>query len=123
MINIIPGTEPEEGREFFYIEVRPGEGFREAIDDALSLCPDVPMPKDGGVIEEKARIILESGQRRLGISYRGDVEGWKAKLIAYCHEKERLCGIVKGGVLAFSNGNELQLAECNVVFEPMIRRK
>src|ERR1700733_14078541 len=109
MVREIPGTIDVEGREFFYVQFFEREGFRTITDKALSGFPGVPMPKDGGVIEEKARLLLDDGPVLLGVSYKGDLAGWRGRLIAYCKDKGRLWGIASNGLIALSDGRELQL--------------
>lgn len=116
MARNIPGTIEVEGREFLYVETLQGEGFEEIIDAALSTS-DVPLPKAGGVIEERVRILLEDGTSLLGISYKGDLAGWRAKLLAYCKAKDRRWGIASSQKLALSDGTERILGECEVVFD------
>jgi hypothetical protein len=113
----IPGAIEVEGREFFYVEALDGERFRHIIDEALNGSPDVPSPTYGGVIEEKARIILDGGMSLLGVSYKGDLAGWRAMLVAYCNAKHRKWGIVSRQKVALSDGTELALGECEVVFD------
>lgn len=117
MNRTIPGIIEVEGREFFYVETLPGEGFDEILDEALAGSSDLPLPKSGGVIEEKARILLDGSTSLLGISYKGDLAGWKAKLVAYCKAKHRKWGIVSRQKVALSDGTELALGECDVVFD------
>ena len=52
----IPGSIEVAGREFFYVETRDSERFRIAIDEALAGSPDLPLPKSGGGIEERAKM-------------------------------------------------------------------
>lgn len=117
MSRTIPGIIEVEGREFFYVETLSGEGFNEILDEALTGSPDIPLPKAGGVIEEKVRIIVDGGMSLLGVSYKGDLAGWRAKLLAYCKTKHRKCGIASHQKLALSDGTELALGECEVVFD------
>ena len=117
MSQYIPGSIEVEGREFFYIETSDGEGFRKIIDEALSGSPELPLPKNGGVIEEKVRIHLDGGTSLLGVSYKGDLAGWRAKLEAYCKSKYRKWGIASRQKLALSDGTEKALGECEVVFD------
>ena len=117
MSRTIPGTIEVEGREFFYAETLAGEGFNKIIDEALAGSPDVPMPTAGGVMEEKVRIVLDDGTSLLGISYKGDLVGWRAKLLAYCKAKHRKCGIASHQKLSLSDGTELALGECEVIFD------
>ncbi|MDB5390621.1 MAG: hypothetical protein JWM11_6267 [Planctomycetaceae bacterium] len=113
----IPGSIEVEGREFFYVETPNGEVFRKIIDEALAGSPEVPLPKSGGVIEEKARILLDGSTSLLGVSYKGDLAGWRAKLVAYCNAKHLKWGIVSPQKLALSDGAELALGECEVIFD------
>ncbi len=113
----IPGMIEVEGREFLYVETQDGETFRSLIDEALAGSPDLPLPKSGGVIEEKVRILLDSNTSILGISYKGDLAGWRAKLVAYCNAKHRKWGIVSRKKVVLSDGRELVLGECDVVFD------
>ncbi len=117
MNRTIPGIIEVEGREFFYVEMLPGEGFDEILDEALAGSADLPLPKSGGVIEEKVRILLDGSNSLLGISYKGDLAGWRAKLVAYCEAKYRKWGIVSKQKVALSDGTELDLGECDVVFD------
>lgn len=117
MSRTIPGTIDVEGREFFYVEIHDGEGFDELLDEALATCPAVPLPKAGGVIEEKARILLGSGVPLLAISYKGDLPGWRNKLESYCKFKGRKWGIASHRKLALSDGTVLEFSECEIIFE------
>lgn len=117
MSRTIPGMIEVEGREFFYVEVRCGERFRTVIDEVLAGSPDLQLPRSGGVIEEKVRILVDGSTYLLGISYKGDVEGWRAKLVAYCNTRHRKWGIVSRQKFALSDGRELVLGECDVVFD------
>lgn len=113
----IPGMIEVQGREFFYAEVSAGEGFHKFVDPALESSPDVPLPKSGGVIEEKIRIRLNEDTTLLGISYKGDLEGWRGKFVAYCKTKHRKWSIVSRQKLVLSDGTALPLAGCKVTFE------
>ncbi|MGN6548215.1 MAG: hypothetical protein ACTHK7_24480 [Aureliella sp.] len=89
MNRTIPGMVEVEGREFFYVETLAREGFDEILDEALAGSPELPFPKFGGVIEEKVRILLDDGISLRGISYKGDLAGWRRKLVAYCNTTHR----------------------------------
>ena len=117
MSRAIPGMVEVEGREFFYIEILPGEGFDEILDEALAGSPDLPSPKSGGVIEEKARMSIDGNTSLLGVSYKGDLVGWRSKLVAYCNARRRKWGIVSRQKLALSDGREFVLGNCDVVFD------
>ena len=113
----IPGTIEAEGREFFYFEASDCEDFHKIIDDAFKNTPDLPMPTSGGVMEEKAWIRLDRDTSLLGISYKGDLLGWRAKLVAYCNVKHRKWGVVSRQKLTLCDGTELVLDKCDVTFD------
>lgn len=117
MNHTIPGTLKVEGREFFYIEILSAEDFNQIIDAVLTGSPDVPLPKVGGVIEEKVRIILDGGTSLLGVSYKGDLEGWKQKLLSFCRTKNRRFGIISQQKLTLSDGTEFAIDQCHIVFD------
>ena len=111
-----PGAIGADGREFFYVQTFGSEGFADIAKAAMEQTPDIPMPKHGGVLEEKAKILLNNGDALLAISYRGDLEGIRAKYQAYCEKTGRKWGIVKERVLHVSDGAVLLPHECQVEF-------
>ena len=114
----IPGAVAVEGREFFYVETLPKEGFDEVLDGALASPSHLPLPESGGVLEERVKIILEGGRTSLlGSSYKCDLAGWRRMLVAFCDEGRRRWGVVVGQKLVLSDGVELALCECDVVFD------
>lgn len=117
MRNTAPGIETAPGREVFYVECKSAEDFDFVLDNALAANPDIPMPKDGGAIEEKARLKLKDGRSLLALSYRGDVTGWRNKLVAYCVASSRLWGIARSNRLPLSNDTEIALQSAEIEFE------
>lgn len=113
----IPGTIEEEGREFVYVEVRYGERVTQLLDKTVALYPDVPLPRSGGIIEEGVRVVLEDGTPLLGMSYQGDLDGWKKRIATFCDKEQRVWGIVNKKRLLLSDGRDVSLFECQVVFE------
>ena len=113
----IPGTIEVAGREFLYVESMPDEGFSRLVSEALNSSPDIPSPTSGGIMEEKVRIILHGNTSLLSISYKGDLPGWKAKLLAYCRSRDRKWGVISGDNIELSDGTEVTLWNCRVVFD------
>jgi hypothetical protein len=118
MSRSIPGTVAIEGREFMYIEIFGGERFSTLLDDEEQLGSEIPMPKSGGAMEEKARLSLQGGASLIAISYKGDVPGWRKRFIACCEKKGRRWGIPKDQTLVLSDGTTLSLPESNTTFDP-----
>ena len=117
MTRSIPGAVEVQGREFIYVELLEGENFHQLLNEVLAVCPEVPLPKTGGALEEKTRIVLPNGKSLLAISYKGDLPGWRQKLISYCVEKRRLWGVLSNQRLSVSDGEELPIIECEVIFD------
>jgi hypothetical protein len=118
MSRSVPGSIDVEGREFMYVEVSGKEIFSQLLSEVLSSCPGIPLPASGGTIEEKARITLQDNTSLLAISYKGDLSGWRKKIIAFCEDKRKKWGIPRHSSLALSDGTDLPLHENNVAFEP-----
>lgn len=116
MIRSIPGTIEVPGREFIYIEAAENETFSTLLDEAMEARPNVPMPDSGGVIEERVRVSLSDSVSLLGMSYKGDVEGWRNMLTTYCASRGKMWGIAKKGILFVSDGSEVPLSHANVTF-------
>jgi len=56
-----------------------------------------PVPKSGGAISENTIITLPNGKRLFGLSYKGDIQGWRAELEQCCQALNILWGEVTGG--------------------------
>jgi hypothetical protein len=113
----IPGTIQSQDREFLYVEVRSGESFGDLIDRVFDSTPNIPSPISGGVIEEKVRITTKDRLTLLGISYRGDKEGWRKKIQGFCTQEGRKYGVPQVDRLSLSEGQEIPIADCLVEFE------
>ena len=113
----IPGTIDVEGREFFYIQDFNNEDFHKLIHTALDATPDFPFPTHGGVIEEKVRVSLAGGISMMGLSYKGDNDGWREKFVEYCKSTSRMYGFGRNSQLFLSNGEELFFDSLDVTFE------
>ncbi|MCO6437808.1 MAG: hypothetical protein J5J06_12020 [Phycisphaerae bacterium] len=65
-----------------------------------------------GAIEEPAAIHLPDGRQFHGVSYRGDIEGWRRCITAACASLGREHAKIYGGALKLSEGGEVALAVC-----------
>jgi hypothetical protein len=117
MARSLPGTEKVEGREFIYLEVSKGRNFSGLMQDVLTSCPATPMPQSGGILEEKARLVLPDKTSLLAVSFKGDLLGWRNKILGYCGEKGLKWAAVREQFLTLSDGAEIPLADCQVEFE------
>src|SRR5437867_2797980 len=117
MARQIPGSVQVEGREFLYVEIRSGEQFNELMDKIFACCPAATSPRSGGILGEKASITLRNDTVLLGISYKGDLEGWRTKIQGFCKESGRLFAIPSGGKLVLVDGTTVAFSDCKVVLE------
>jgi hypothetical protein len=113
----IPGTMQVEGREFLFVEVRSNEVFTELVDKIFASCPTVSPPRSGGILEEKAWITLQDNTLLLGVSYKGDLQGWRKKIQGFCKESGRMFGIPSSDKLLLADGTSVALSDCKVVLE------
>ena len=112
----IPGTQEVKGREFMYIESREGETFHQIVDSAFD-ARSIARPKAGGAMELKVQIKLKDGVFLRGISYKGDIERWRAGFVGFCVATGRKYGSIKQGRLLLSDGSSSLLEELEVTFE------
>lgn len=112
-----PGTQEVKGREFMYIESTANETFHQLANSVSTTCPELAMPKSGGAIEERVRINLKDGTSFMGISYKGDIEGWRKRFVGICAASARKYGSIRGGRLVLSDGSSPLLEELEVRFE------
>ena len=99
-----------------YIESREGETFHQIVDSAFD-ARSIARPKAGGAMEQKAQIKLKDGVSLMGISYKGDIEGWRAGFVGFCMATGRKYGAIKQGRLFLSDGSSSLLEELDVTFE------
>lgn len=117
MARPLPGTAEVEGREFVYIEVTPGGSFPHLMQGILASCPAESLPQSGGVLEEKVRVTLPDKTFLLAISFKGDLQVWRNKIVCYCKEKGRKWAVLKSQVFVISEGVEVPVTDCDVRFE------
>ena len=77
----IPGFETMESREFRYILVNKNEKYegKKGIFMKIITIHEDPIVSvsSGGVISENFVIGIPTGEKYYGLSYRGDIEGWR----------------------------------------------
>jgi len=114
----IPGVQQVQGREFMYIESAANETFHQLANSVSAVCPLIAIPRSGGAGEEKVRITLNNGISFMGISYKGDIEGWRSRFVELCKASGRKYGFIKEGRLCLSDGSSPLIEELKISFEP-----
>jgi hypothetical protein len=79
----LPGVAPVEGREFCYVQGKEVKSFQRLFPKITSHAK-IGLPHHGGMIEENAIIGTPDGRLFFGLSYAGDIEGWRANVEACC---------------------------------------
>ncbi len=68
-------------------------------------------------MEQRTRIKLKDGVSLIGISYKGDIEGWRTGFVGFCLAAGRKYGSIRHGRLFLSDGTSLLLEELEFTFE------
>jgi len=102
-----------ETREFKYLESEEGISFEEVFPQIIKLS-GAPLPKSGGMINENRLIILPEGIRLHGVSYKGDLEGWRRIIHQFCEVKNLQYGDIDSGMIVTNRGRRQALDDCVV---------
>lgn len=117
MTRQIPGTIPlEEGREFRYIQGNQINRFEKELFNQLFDSVTEPLAKHGGVISENCVITTPNKNIFYGISYRGDIDGWRKDFECGAHNLSLLFAWIENNNLIDSSGKEHPLSECDIDF-------
>jgi hypothetical protein len=114
MARPLPGTMQIEGREFMYLEYEEGRNFSDLIYDLMTSNPTIPLPQSGGILEEKARIKLPDETSLLAISFKGDLEGWRNKIVSFCAARHSRWALLRTNALLVSDGSVIPLIKCEI---------
>jgi hypothetical protein len=117
MRRTVPGTQEVIGREFIYVQSDASETFHQLANSISSLRPSIAIPRSGGAGEEKVSIKLKDGTYLMGISYKGDIEGWRTRFVRFCETSGRKYGFIKGGRLSLSDGFCCSIEDLEIRFE------
>lgn len=113
----MPGAVPVEGREFLYVEVHGSEDFGALLDQQEKVCTDLALPRFGGAVEEKVRVVVPDKRCFLALSYKGDIDGWRRRFVSCCERTHRDWGSPTVHGLRLSDGSEVPFSNCDIAFE------
>jgi len=100
-----------------YIESKESETFHQLANSISAVCPSIAIPRSGGAIEEKVRVKVKNEISLLGISYKGDVQGWRERFVKFCEASGRKYAFIKQGRLSISDGSSFSIEELEICFE------
>jgi hypothetical protein len=106
----LPGSIAIEGREFLYVQYSDDAQFRKCF----FRIPCVPLPAEGGILNEEVTIALPQEIRLHGVSYKGDIDGWRRCLLEWCMKSGLVWGEIVGDSIVLSNGETQPLQDCKI---------
>ena len=119
----IPGTIKVEGREFLYVADDGEDFFRKKKRSKVkkeSLFSKLTslffMAKEGGALTENCKIWLPTNELFHGLSYKGDIEGWRKGITLGANHLGLLIAKISGENIEISDGRIYALSDCKVEF-------
>ena len=117
----IPGVIKVEGREFLYIADDGEDFFRKKKGSKVkkeSLFSKLTslffMAKEGGALTENCKIWLPTNELFHGLSYKGDIEGWRKGITLGATQLGLLTAKIAEGNIEISDGRVYALSDCKV---------
>ncbi len=116
----IPGTIEVEGREFRYVS-DDGSGvftnFNRKHDDLFfKVTSQYKIAKTGGVISENCRLETIDNELFHGLSYKGDILGWRKQIELGAKKLNLIMGEIIDDKLVLSDGRSYNLYDCKYEF-------
>lgn len=111
----IPGSIKVEGREHWYIE-DDGCGDFDALFLKVVSAVAPPLHARGGALTGGCELTLPDGRKFHALSYKGDLEGWRAQIAQGAGKMGLDTARAIDGELIFSNGEAIPMSECEVRF-------
>ena len=117
----IPGVIKVEGREFLYIADDGEDFFRKKKGSKVkkeSLFSKLTslffMAKEGGALTENCKIWLPTNELFHGLSYKGDIEGWRKGITLGATHLGLLTAKIAEENIEISDGRVYALSDCKV---------
>jgi len=117
----IPGVIKVEGREFLYVADDGEDFFRKKKGSKVkkeSLFSKLTslffMAKEGGALTKNCKIWLPTNELFHGLSYKGDIEGWRKGITLGATHLGLLTAKIAEGNIEVSDGRVYALSDCKV---------
>jgi hypothetical protein len=112
----IPGTISVPGREFYYVGSVSRERFEGGVfRELLNVAVDVE-PQTGGIIANGCEIETPDGMNFQSVSFKGDLDAWRRKIIAGAEALELTVARIEDGAFIRSNGVSVPLDACKIAY-------
>lgn len=114
----IPGTIVVEGREHLYILDDGNDCFKKHRKPSLfeKVTSQFSIAQHGGVISENCKLWLPTDELFHGLSYKGDMEGWRAQIQQGAALLGLLTARITGNNITLSDGRTYPLSACRTEF-------
>ncbi len=120
----IPGLHPVEWREFRYVLDDGNDYFmgksrqsrKQSLFDKIAGQIQPPIPQNGGVITENCKLWLPTEELFHGLSYKGDIEGWKRQIEEGAKQLGLLSAKIEDNKIQLSDNRSYNLSDCRVEF-------
>ena len=109
----LPGTVAVDGKEFLYFEAQDEEHFTDVFFNFREYGGG-ELPQSGGAVEQGAIIHLPDGRHMFGVSYHGDLEGWRKDIESICEALGLEMGRIEGRAIRLSSGEKIALEDCRI---------
>lgn len=111
-MTVLEGSRPVPGREYRWLELPANKPERQVFNAVMNAGTHATA---GGVIDSDQRILTPDGRTFLGISYKGDIEGWRLDIEEGATGQGLLVAAVQGTRLICTNGSgSYELSECEL---------
>jgi hypothetical protein len=108
----IPGTIPSDTRKYIYIA---DDGTKRDFKMQFHKITENVSPRNaqyGGMGEEGFRIYLPDGSLFHGISYKGDLEGWRKDIELGAKNLNLPTAVIQDNNIIISDGRSFKLSDC-----------
>ncbi|MBC9931203.1 hypothetical protein [Chitinophaga qingshengii] len=114
----IPGTVAVEGREHLYILDDGNDCFKKHGKQSLfgKVTSQCSIAQHGGVISENCKLWLPTEELFHGLSYKGDIKGWRTQIQQGAALLGLLTGRIEADNIILSDGRTYPLSACKTVF-------
>lgn len=110
----VPGFLKHPNSDCRYVESSSAEAFGAYFRQIAPLDPK-NLPSAGGLVNERVEIKLPTGESFFGITYGGDLDGWRTLIENHARVSGVRYGRIDGESLVLSDGSIKELTACEIV--------
>jgi hypothetical protein len=110
----IPGLEINGNREFRYFSMNENEKIkgRNSMFNKITTLYEEPFP-EGGALAENFIIVIPNGEKYYGLSYHGDIDGWRKQIEKNAESQNKKIGrIIDTDTFLLNDNTKCNLKDC-----------